>query len=115
MIRIDYDWQPTTWSEADVELGSRFINAQIVEYLARLGMHNWRLSDDERFFLHRYLYLSTLEAFRTLGIRYIEQDPLLKTDGIIPQQVPDLLRVPTIPPEDITEIVPMLLKESNGH
>jgi len=99
-----------------VELRSRYINAQIVEYLARLGMHTWRLSEDERFFLHRYLYLSTLEAFRTLGIPYTEQDPPLPTESVIPQQVPELLRVPTIATlhEDDTQVIPMPIRETNG-
>ena len=90
-----------------MELGSRFINGQVVELMARLGMHNWRLSDDERFFLHRYVYLSVLEAFRTLGIRYTEQDPLRKTDDVLPSRdLPELLRVMQIPNDpDMTEVV----------
>lgn len=99
-----------------MELGSRFINAQVAETMARLGMHTWRLSDDERFFMHRYLYLSVLETFRILGIPYREQDPVLQSDKIMPRQVPELFRVPTIPPpgEDITEAMHIPLKETNG-
>src|SRR5438045_2450483 len=102
-----------------MELGSRFINAQVVEYLAQLGMHNWRLSEDERFFLHRYLYLSTLEAFKTLGIRYTEQDPLVPTERVFPDRLPEGLRLPVIPvlrfEDDHTEIISLPLKETNGH
>jgi len=103
------------------DLGSRFINGQIVEYLARLGMHNWRLSDDERFFLHRYLYLSTLEAFRTLGIRYTEQDRLIPPERVFPDRLPEGLRLPPVAPiiqpfeEDHTQLIQIPVEETNGH
>lgn len=90
-------WTPNRRSSGDdMEIGSRQVNAQVVEYLARLGMHNWRLSDDERFFLHRYVYLSTLEALKTVGIRYTEQDKLLPVES------------------EETEVIPLIRKETNG-
>lgn len=99
-----------------MELGTRFVNGQVVELIARLGMHNWRLSDDERFFLQRYIYLSVLEAFRTLGIRYTEQDPLLHAERVLPQQVPEFLRIPAIPEpvEDATQAIQIPIERLNG-
>jgi hypothetical protein len=104
-----------------MELGSRFINGQVVEYLAKLGWHNWRLSEDERFFIHRYLYLSTLEAFRTLGIRYTEQDQLIPPNEVFTDRLPEGLRLPPVAPlvlpfeEDHTGIIQLPIQETNGH
>lgn len=100
-----------------MELRSRFVNAQVAEMMARLGMHSWRLSDDERFFMHRYLYLSVLETFRTLGIPYTEQDKVLPTENAMPLQVPEFMRIPAIPPpgEDNTEALQIPIQETNGH
>jgi hypothetical protein len=98
------------------ELRSRYVNSQVTELIARLGIHAWRLADEEKYFLHRYIYLSVAHGLKTLGIEVSEQDPPFPTNGIIPHQVPDLLRVPTIPEpvEDATEALLIQVRETNG-
>lgn len=91
---------------------TRLVNHEVTELLHRLGIHNERLSDPERAYLHRYIFLSIMRGFTTLGIRIEEQDPILPAE-VIP--VPFLDRVPQMPPTieaqdilddpDITEVV----------
>jgi hypothetical protein len=94
---------------------SRLINHEVTELLHRLGIHNYRLSDPERAYLHRYVYLSVIKGLHTLGVPVQEQDPLLPESIVRP---PLFDRVPPMPPTiqaddilaDITEVV-----ETNGH
>ena len=93
---------------------SRLINHEVVELLHRLGIHNWKLSDPERAYLHRYVYLATLQAFETLGILVEDQDPL-PPQHIIPPPLFD--RVPPMPPtveaKDLLEETGVI--KTNGH
>jgi hypothetical protein len=94
------------------EIRSRYVNQQVTELIYRLGVHQWRLSEEERFFLHRYLYDSVLHSLSVLGIRVENQDPPLPTTA-----QSEFLRVPGIPtpPEENTAIIPMPIRETNGH
>lgn len=93
---------------------TRLLNHEVTELLHRLGVHNWRLSEPERVYLHRFIYLSIVRSCETLGLRVEEQDPLLPIDVIRP---PLFDRVPPIPPfigtEDILDNTDVI--QTNGH
>ena len=95
---------------------TRLVNHEVIEFLHRIGSHNWKLSEPEAAYLQRYIYLSVLRGLHTLGVPVDEQDRLLPPE-VIP--VPFLDRVPSMPPtvavedileQDITEVV-----ITNGH
>lgn len=91
-----------------MDLRSRYVNAQVTELIHRLGIHQWRLAEEEKYFLHRYLYDSVLHGLKVLGINVENQDPLIPTTA-----QPEFVRVPKMPQvikaddilDQITEVV----------
>jgi hypothetical protein len=93
---------------------TRLLNHEVTELLHRLGIHNWRLSEPERAYLHRFVYLSLVRGFETLGLKVEEQDPLLPYDIIRPplfDRVPPM--PPVIQPSDILDTTDVI--RTNGH
>jgi hypothetical protein len=95
---------------------TRLINHEVMELLYRLGIHNWKLSEPEKAYLHRFVFLSIQRGMETLGIPIEEQDPLLPTEMIRPplfDRVPPMPRVTHV--DEILGQVTEVVKTNGRH